>query len=141
MRLSSIALIALLLALALGCQKPGAESENRAPVRGSVKVAGKEATGLIVRFHVVPDTADKRASAIVEARTEADGTFRVSQTATFDGLAPGQYIVTFFWPPGGDADAPERIDALGGRYLKPEKSQFRIEIKSGDNDLPPFELK
>ena len=140
MRLSSIALAALLLAL--GCQKQSSvESEPRAPVRGSVKVAGQEATGLIVRFHVVPGTADQRASTIAEARTEADGTFRVSQTATFDGLAPGKYIVTFFWPPDGNPDSPASADTLNGRYLKPEKSQFRIEVKPGDNDLPPFELK
>src|SRR5262245_52976121 len=107
MRFASLALTALLLATALGCgNRSAVATEDRSPVRGVVKVAGKAAPGLIVRFHLEPGSADPRASTLVEARTDADGAFKVSQTIYDDGLAPGKYTVTFFWPPGGDADAP-----------------------------------
>jgi hypothetical protein len=140
MRLSSFALSAL-FSIALGCNKQSDPIESRSPVRGSVKVAGKPAAGLVVRFHLEPGTADERAPKLVEALTDAGGAFRVSQNAPDDGLAPGKYVVTFFWPPGGDAEAPASADQLKGRYSNPEKSQFRIEVQSRSNELPPFELK
>ena len=38
-------------------------------------------------------------------------------------------------------DKPELIpDRLEGRYMNPEKSPFRVEVKPGDNDLEPFDV-
>lgn len=141
MRSASIALAMLLLAFALGCKSQPNATEERTPVRGSVKVAGKLAPGLIVRFHLEPGTADQRASSYVETLTDAEGAFRISQTLPDDGLAPGKYVVTFFWPPGGGSDSPESTDQLKSRYINPAKSQFRVTIQPSSNELPPFELK
>ena len=136
-----VALTAAFVLGAAGCRSSSDPIESRSSVRGSVTVAGKPAPGLIIRFHLDDGTADPRAPKLVEALTDADGTFTVSQNRPDDGLAPGKYTVTFFWPPGGDSDAPASTDQLKGRYLGPEKSKFRIEIQSSSNRLPAFELK
>ncbi len=140
MRFPSLIMSAALLLVA-GCRSSSDPIESRSPVRGSVTVGGKPAPGLIVRFHLEDGTADKRAPKVVEALTDSEGAFTVSQNAPEDGLAPGKYTVTFFWPPGGSADAPASADQLKGRYLAPEKSKFPVEVKSETNRLPTFELK
>ncbi len=137
----SAALIAALLLGAAGCRSSSDSIESRSSVRGSVTVAGKPAPGLVVRFYLEDGTADKRAPKSVEALTDADGNFTVSQNRPDDGLAPGKYTVTFFWPPGGDSDAPASTDQLKGRYLTPEKSKISVEVQSSSNRLPAFELK
>jgi hypothetical protein len=133
--------LAALLSGAAGCSRSSSELESRSPVRGSVKVAGKPASGLIVRFHLDPGTADERAPKLVETLTDSEGAFRVSQNVPNDGLAPGKYTVTFFWPVGGGSESPSSSDQLRGRFSNPEKSQFRVEVQLGSNELPPFELK
>ena len=139
MRLLSFALTALLISA--GCRSSSDPIESRSSVKGSVTVGGKAATGMVVRFHLQEGTADPRAPKLVEALTDAEGAFTVSQNRPDDGLAPGKYTVTFFWPPGGDTDAPVSTDQLKGRYLSPEKSKIQIEVKSSSNRLPAFELK
>ena len=126
---------------AAGCGTPADPIEPRSAVRGAVTVAGKPAPGLVVRFHLDAGTADERAPRLVETLTDADGTFRVSQNRPDDGLAPGKYTVTFFWPPGGDAAAAPETDQLRGRYLRPERSQQKFEVQSQPVTLPTFDLK
>lgn len=139
---STLRLVPVVLLLGLAsCDKSSNAIEPRSPVRGAVTVAGVPASGLIVRFHLTQASADERAPKLVEALTNADGAFSVSQNSPNDGLAPGKYTVTFFWPTGGDPDAPASFDQLKGRYLKPEKSQFVVEVQSSSNQLPPFALK
>gem|GEM_PF-6065875 len=138
--LRSMMMSALLLQVS-GCGRSSAELEPRSPVRGEVTVAGQPAIGLIVRFNLNAGSGDPRAQKTVEVLTDAQGKFRVSQNAPYDGLAPGKYTVTFFWPHGGDPEAPANSDQLKGRYLKPETCQFHIEVLPQSNELPPFALK
>ena len=128
-----------LLAAAAGCPA-GPDLEARYPVAGSVTVAGKPAGGLFVNFNLEAG-GDPRAPTLVTISTDAEGKFAVSQNSPGDGLAPGDYAVTFLWPPGGDIDAQPKDDQLRGRYLDAKVSKFRVKIEPRSNDLPPFELK
>lgn len=135
-------LAALMLTGISGCSKSSYAFEKRSPVSGSVTVADKPASGVIVRFHLTPGTAaDEKATKLVETITDGDGAFRVSQNSPGDGMAPGKYTVTFFWPPGGDPETPASADQLKGRFLKQEASKVQIEVLPQTNSLPPFELK
>jgi hypothetical protein len=122
--------------------------EQLHPVTGSVRVDGKPANRAVVMFH--PENPVSLNETAATAVTAEDGTFKLA-TGTKHGVKSGKYIVTVVWPdpnkPLTDAqkmmgvspyDAP---DLLGGRYSTKEKSSLRAEVKSGPNDLEPFDLK
>ena len=77
--------------------------------------------------------------------TTGDGKFQLTSIDKFDGAPAGQYKVVMTWPasgaPGQDGSVQMGPDRLKSRYLNPEKSQFTVEVKSGTNDVPAFELK
>jgi hypothetical protein len=80
--------------------------------------------------------------------TQTDGTFFVNTFGGGDGAPAGQYKVLMSWaaPPtrgGGDRDGgpPPGADRFQGRYNNLEKTPFTVDVKSGTNELPPFELK
>ena len=72
-----------------------------------------------------------------------DGTFRPSTQLTADGAPAGEYRVTIVWPEirldqGEEIEGADRLD---GVYAKVTQTQLTVSIHSGDNELPPFELK
>lgn len=78
--------------------------------------------------------------------TEADGKFQLTSVEKGDGAPAGQYKVIMQWPaqsrePSRDGGLQMGPDRLQGRYMNLDKSQFNVEVKSGSNDLAPFELK
>jgi hypothetical protein len=116
------------------------------PVRGKVMVKGQPAVGASLVFHREGATIKDIPST---GTVGADGTFSLS-TGDKTGAPVGKYIVTVVWPEpkkltekeimmgGNPNDGPDR---LKGVYDSPQKSSIRAEIKSGDNDLTPFDLK
>ena len=117
---------------------------GRAPVHGSVTVDGKPAAGVVLFFCPVggsPEVQKVRPMGI----TGEDGKFELTTVDKADGAPPSQYKVIMMWPAAGAAGQDGSIqmgpDRLQNRYMNLEKSQFSVEVKSGNNDVPPFELK
>jgi hypothetical protein len=132
-RLAALVVAAWLLAGCTAGPKPNA-------VRGKVTYKGAPVDGASVIFH--PRGQVGPGVARPAAMTAADGTF-VLRAPGDEGVPPGEYDVTVMWekPPPGGWVGENRQDALGGRYSEPGKSGLQATVQSGDNDLPPFDLK
>jgi hypothetical protein len=112
------------------------------PVRGKVLVGSKPAVRAQVIFHPLndPDPQAVRPNGEVQA----DGSFTLNTYTAGDGAPAGEYAVTVLWASGSSAiggDADSGPDRLGGRYANPEKTTLRAQVREGDNELPPFQLK
>lgn len=118
------------------------------PVTGSVTVNDKPAAGALIVFHL--DGPPDMKAIPPSATAGPDGSFTMA-TGTAGGVKPGKYIATIIWPDPSfkiteaqrmqginPSDAP---DVLKGRYATREKSDQKVEIKAGENKLPPFKLK
>ncbi|MBP3955890.1 hypothetical protein J8F10_11395 [Gemmata sp. G18] len=131
------AVVLALIALApSACEK----KETRVPVypvSGKVLVGGKPVAGVMIVLHAADGT--QPAPAKPNAKTAADGTFRLSSYDPQDGAPAGTYAVTLFWfknNPDDDGSA----DRFKGKYANPEKPARTVTITAGPNELPVFEL-
>ncbi len=138
-RFCSLALVAFCAAAALiGCGSKN-ELPKTAPVSGSATYKGKSVAGLRVTLH------PKSASGLPYApsgETDKGGKF-VINTGSNTGAAPGEYVVTIDWPKvesDRKSGIEVEVDQLKGKYSDPAKSQWKVEIKSGDNTLGPYQL-
>ncbi|MCS7269680.1 MAG: carboxypeptidase-like regulatory domain-containing protein [Gemmataceae bacterium] len=117
------------------------------PVSGKVTYKGQPLAGALVTLHP-KDSNDPRVERPL-GFTQEDGTFTVS-TAQKPGAPAGQYVVTVIcsrpvkvegkgklFSTGGD----ETVDILGGTYANPNSSKITVEVKPGNNQLPPLELQ
>jgi|JI10StandDraft_1071094.scaffolds.fasta_scaffold00156_47 hypothetical protein len=112
------------------------------PIEGEVFFRGKPAVGCIVSFH--PTSTGEGAGAPCLGTTDSNGKFRVTTREPFDGIAAGEYEVSFSLPgegssrdPNGDA-APDKLPA---KYQFPGSSGFKVTITSSTSTLDRFELK
>ncbi len=129
------------------CSLACSENSALAPVEGKVLVKDQPAEGVLVTFHP-KDPPDPVTATRPVGRTGADGTFTLSSGAK-EGVAPGEYVVTFIWPketrpraPGTIVmGTPETRDDFDGAYVDALKSSFKVEVKAGPNKLQPFVLK
>ncbi len=71
------------------------------------------------------------------------GRFRLSTGGTFDGAPAGSYAVTIIYlsPETKVDDQNAGPDLLKGKYRAAATTPLRVEIKAGDNELDPFELR
>ncbi len=126
--------LAMAAALAVAGCGGGDGKPARQPVHGSVNIDGKPTAGVMVIFCPVdgsPEVQRMRPS----GTTGADGTFQLISVTPNDGAPAANYKVLVQWP------ASNGEDRLRGRYMNLEKTPFKVEIKPGTNDLPPFEVK
>lgn len=134
----ALGLIGLLAAT--GCVDKGPKINL---VNGSVNVDGKPAAGVMVIFCPVngpPEIQRMRPFGI----TQADGKFQLTAAKKGDGAPTGQFKVLFQWPVSSNetgAGIQMGADRFQGRFMNLEKSQVTVDIKPGENNLPPFELK
>ena len=137
----SLVLACLLVPFAASCSR-NIQPPRTVPVRGVVKFKGKPAPGIRVKFH--PQFNIGSIPFIPLGETAADGSFTLSTGAPGNGAPRGAYIVTFEKPEIAPATKTNyietEIDAFHGKYSDPQKSQVKIEVASGENTLPPFEL-
>lgn len=92
-----------------------------------------------------PSAEFEKARFAPAAVTDADGRFHIASYQADDGAPVGDYAVTFTWPERlntleDDSGVPE-VDRLHGRYADPRKSQFRVTVREGENELPAFALE
>jgi hypothetical protein len=137
---------AIWLVLALTALCPAC-SGGRNKVTGKVIYDGSPIKNAVVSFH--PKNAD--ASALRPTGvTDENGVFNLT-TQNEDGALAGEYRVTVVWLEETPDNSSKSVglpeppkapaDKLKGRYGDPEKSELNVTIKSGRNELPPFELK
>jgi hypothetical protein len=112
-------------------------------VHGTVLYDGKPIKNAVVTFH--PKSGDNNAMRPTGV-TDEHGVFSLS-TQKDTGAPAGEYLVTVLWldDPAETGDKmqmgmPERTDRFKGRYADPQKSGMTAVIKSGANELKPFEL-
>ena len=137
--------IALALVGASCASKPKLEVY---PTKGTVLVKDKPAAG--VRLTFFPAVAGDPMATRPVAKTAEDGSFSVV-TDDEDGAPAGDYVVTMVWmqeaaaPTVKKGDAvsmrmnADPVDKLGGKYRE-RQNGFKVTIKKGDNELPPFKL-
>jgi hypothetical protein len=91
---------------------------------------------MVVTFNNLDPSAPGNAARPVGA-TDAEGRFELSTNADKDGAIAGEYAVTFFWSSDNSINATDR---LGGQFTDPARSEFKVRVEPGDNDLEPFRL-
>jgi hypothetical protein len=134
----------LLLAVLLLCTSCGG---GLSEVRGKVLYQGKPIKGAVVAFHPKGDTS---ITAIHPTGvTDEEGNFTLS-SGTQSGAPTGDYVVTIVWPETNVATKPQMgfsetpadvPDRLKGRYADQSKSRLTVVVKTGTNQLEPFDLK
>jgi 5-hydroxyisourate hydrolase-like protein (transthyretin family) len=128
--------------IATGCGKPPLPGPPPCPVHAKVVYRGQPAKGFRVTFYPLFKQGKTRFAPA--ALTDAVGEFRLQSYHRDDGAPKGEYAVTFAWPnhinTGEEADPLPEVDQLEGRYSDPKKSQFKIVVHEGENELPPFVL-
>ena len=140
--LVGVLLVAGMVALALRPASP-----RLYPVQGKLLYQGKPAAGAVVVFH--PVGADLRARR-PNAQVGPDGSFSLV-TADRAGAAPGEYVITVFWPmdlpPPNPREPLTRLkrgieatpDRLSGRYAGQTTSALTAQV-AGPTNLPLIDL-
>jgi hypothetical protein len=137
------ALAGFLALCGLACS--GSASLN--PVQGKVMHKNAPLSGALVTLHP-KGSKDMKVDRPV-GRTKEDGTFTVT-TGQNDGAPAGEYVVTIICPQPLNPKTTkqisfgaeeETVDVLKGMYADVNNSKLSVTIKSGPNQLEPFDLK
>jgi hypothetical protein len=150
--LAAASLASLLATITLGGCGTGKPAPRYAsyPVRGRVLFQGKPLAGALVTFHPVEESRFGPDVPRPTGHTDDDGKFQLTTTTTGDGAPAGPYLVAVSGlarPPSEGSVLPDpskplaKGDVTKGRYLDPKKSGLTAEVKEGENELPPFDLK
>ncbi|MGO8748111.1 MAG: hypothetical protein ACLQNE_19225 [Thermoguttaceae bacterium] len=111
------------------------------PVTGKVLFKGKPAEGAQVTF-IGLDEKDPK-SPKPGAQVKKNGVFRLSTFLSYDGAPAGRYAVTVVYrsPLRKVNDENTGPDLLRGRYADAKTTPLKAEIKTGNNELEPFDLQ
>lgn len=120
-----------------GCSGGDGDGLKKHPVRGSVRINGKPAPRVVVRFNNLDDKVAGNA-ALPVGMTDEQGRYELSTNADKDGAVEGEYAVTFFWP--SDTGAMP-TDLLERKFSDPASSKFRVKVGPNDNEVPSFEVE
>lgn len=138
---------AALVAAVIGCTsgQQGPDRLKTVPVKGLVKVNGLPAPEVMVRFKslVAPEGEAAIYAANPSAVTDADGMFVASTYENGDGLAAGEYAITFEWKKfdrlSNGYSGPDRLQ---GKYSDPAKTEHKVTVTGDEESLEvgPFAL-
>jgi hypothetical protein len=138
-----VATLGVLLGAALLCTSCSGKGLNS--VQGKVLHNGSPAKGAIVIFH--PKVGEDHKTVPPSGVTGEDGTFTLG-SGKDAGAPAGEYVVTVTWPEEKAASGkitmeqpPPPPDRLKGRYADRAKSTLTATVKSGPNQLEPFDLR
>jgi hypothetical protein len=145
---NGVAWVANLILLVCGLLAGGCSRVGGGKVTGSVLLDGKPLPDAQLGFF------HKDKGAVLNgAMTDAEGNFQVRPDKVKHTLQPGTYIVLVqkYMQKDGKAPPPEQRgmlyfsgalrNTLPDRYSSVKASPLIVEIKPGDNALPPLELK
>jgi hypothetical protein len=137
LRRGSAVVVGLLLSCIQACSRPDTVSNNQKlthPVQGKFLINGQPVRGAVVTFHPQDEPGPETTRSY--ARTEDDGSFKLSTYQQGDGAPVGRYLITVMV-----RDADNEAASLPAEYAVPQTSGLKAEIKEGVNDLPPFRLR
>ncbi len=143
----TVLIAAVLITAGCGPTQQGPERLPTYRVQGLVTVDDLPAPGVMVHFHNVeaPEGVVEIYAAKPKAVTDGDGTFAMSTYTNGDGVAAGEYRVTFQWKKFDRLkNGYTGPDQLGGKYADPETSEFTVTVTGDEKQgiqLDPFELK
>jgi hypothetical protein len=141
-------LTAILFAIPLAFAVAGCTPAGSPPITGKVTLDGSPLTHADVEF----EKRDKEGVAKFAAKTDAEGKFKVPSVPGRT-IAPGTYqvLVTKWVDAKGKETDPENVEMLKAsgnaknivpaKYSDPAFSPLKAEIKSGANELQPFDIK
>lgn len=137
---TAVCVMALLLVLAPWAGR--GHGLDTSPVTVRVLFEEQLAIGAFVTLHPIGESqlpSDVRPAGYVQP----NGQVRFATFGIQDGVPVGDYLVTVRWNKlvknGEEASPGPNI--LPERYLLPMTSGLRIEVKAGQSELPPLELK
>lgn len=145
LRLGRIWLLLFLAAIA-GCGPSEPKLKPVFPVRGSIFVNGKPASGAVVMFHPLPLPTGKTHALTSRGTVNSDGDFTLTTYNTDDGAPEGDYAVAVYWPgkrtgKGDDESSDLPPDRLGLRYSNPATSSLKYRVAAPETKLERFNLK
>jgi hypothetical protein len=115
------------------------------PVQGKVLFKQEPLKGALVTFH--PKGSDELTALRPTGLTKDDGSFTLT-TGQQDGAPAGEYVITIICsevvvPKGKEISTGglETQDRLKGAYADRNNSKITATVKSGKNQLEPFDLK
>ncbi len=119
------------------------------PVSGQVQFQGKPLSGAVVTFYPADEGQVGKDVPRPTGRTNAEGKYELTTYALADGAPTGSYLVAIssLPPPKTETGlfnnlkAPLPVDILKGKYLDPQKSGLKAELKEDTSQVPPFDLK
>ena len=101
--------------------------EQLVPLRGSLQVGGRPATGAEVTLHPLNRTGAD--SVLPRGVVAANGKIEWTTHEPGDGVPPGRYVVTIAL--NGFARGSARSQIAGGVYSRPESSPLRVDVAAG----------
>jgi len=126
-----------------GCDSRQIAPPRTVPVRGSVRLGGAPAAGVVVRFH--PQFDMGKVKFVPSAETDQNGDFVLNTGAPGNGAPVGDYLVTFERPhivsDAANSGIETEVDEFEGRYSDPARSEWQITIENADIEIEPFELE
>ena len=122
-----------------GCGAPHEERPPLHPATGTLTINGKPAEGALLVFHPAAGREFDARGTRPRATVEADGTFEVTTYQSGDGAPAGDYRVAILWFADPDSSSP--WDRLGNRYANPDRTDIRVSITEGVNELKPIEIE
>jgi hypothetical protein len=145
-RVPRLAGLSLALLVCLACISCSGGGPKLNPVQGKVLHKSQPIPGVLVTFHPVGN--DGPSALRPTGLSKEDGSFTLT-TGQAEGAPAGEYVVTMICSEVPSTKGKKVIstggidtqDRFGGAYSLRENSQFKVEIKSGANQLQPFDLK
>ncbi|QDU61968.1 hypothetical protein Pan216_28340 [Planctomycetes bacterium Pan216] len=130
------------LVVAITCGGCGGPSWMAAthPVEGVLKVNGEPAAGAVVTIYPTGEKVDER-NTKPWGIVDESGKFQLQSYKPGDGAPAGEYDVTIQWPWDVHVLSLSMTDRLGGKFQKPQQSQWRITVSEGTNQLDPIEIE
>ncbi|QDU46566.1 hypothetical protein Mal52_50870 [Symmachiella dynata] len=136
LRRFSVAVVLCLLAA--GCSSPRTPVNEKevVPVSGVVHVDGQPVAGIKISFHA--DEKETSHRIFPKATTDVDGKFQAWSYRKDDGLAAGDYTITFIDHSGRTQPfqrESEKPDLFKGKYSDLKKSEFRLAVPAGSDPI------
>jgi hypothetical protein len=136
--LSLVNVVAVLCLLTAGCSKAREPvNENPVvPVSGVVHVDGVPLAGIEIKFH--PDVQASSYRVFPKATTDAEGGFQGWSYRRDDGLAAGNYTLTFIDHSGPSQPfqrSSDKPDLFEGKYSNLKRSEIKVTVPEGGDPL------
>jgi len=109
------------------------------PVIGRVNINGQAPEGAVVTLYTTGEKVDERNSRPWGV-VQHDGSFTLTTYDKGDGAPVGTYKLTIKWPEDLSKPSTAMTDRLGGKFARPEQSQWTVTIEEGNNELELIEI-